>query len=146
MLQYHVISDSVKAGDLKDSQVVKTLSGLEVTIIKRDGGVYVNDAKVVMADVIGSNGVVHIVDKVILPPAAETASQNVVQLAVATPDLSTLVQAVTAADLVGALSGAGPFTVLAPTNAAFAALPKADLDDLLKPENLEKLQACSSTT
>jgi len=67
VLQYHVISGSIKAGDLKDSQVVKTLSGQEVTIVKRDGGVYVNDAKVVTADVIGSNGVVHIVDKVILP-------------------------------------------------------------------------------
>jgi uncharacterized surface protein with fasciclin (FAS1) repeats len=73
-------------------------------------------------------------------PAAANTAQNIVELAVATPDLSTLVQAVTAADLVGALSGAGPFTVFAPTNAAFAALPKADLDDLLKPENKVKLQ------
>jgi uncharacterized surface protein with fasciclin (FAS1) repeats len=57
-----------------------------------------------------------------------------------------LVIAVKAGDLAGALSGAGPFTGFAPTNAAFAALPQVDLDDLLKPENLEKLQACSSTT
>ncbi len=74
------------------------------------------------------------------PAAANTAAQNIVELAVATPDLSTLVTLVTAADLAGALSGAGPFTVFAPTNAAFAAVPKADLDDLLKPENKEKLQ------
>ena len=62
MLQYHVISDSVKAGDLKDSQVVKTLNGMEVAIIKRGGAVYVNDAnlKVITADVIGSNGIVHV--------------------------------------------------------------------------------------
>jgi len=73
VLQYHVISGSIMAGDLKDSQVVKTLSGQEVTIVKRDGGVYVNDAKVVAADVIGSNGVVHIVDKVIRPPVAATS-------------------------------------------------------------------------
>jgi uncharacterized surface protein with fasciclin (FAS1) repeats len=79
VLQYHVISGSIKAGDLKDSQVVKTLSGLEVTIVKRNGAVYVNDAKVVTADVIGSNGVVHIVDKVILPPAAGTAAQTTVK-------------------------------------------------------------------
>ena len=49
VLKYHVISGSIKAGDLKDSQVVKTLSGLDVTIVKRDGAVYVNDAKVVTA-------------------------------------------------------------------------------------------------
>jgi uncharacterized surface protein with fasciclin (FAS1) repeats len=60
VLQYHVISDSVKAGDLKDSQIVKTLNGMEVAIIKRGGAVYVNDAKVITADVIGSSGVVQV--------------------------------------------------------------------------------------
>ena len=65
-----MISGSIKAGDLRDSQVVRTLNGLSVTIVKRNGAVYVNDAMVVTPDVIGSNGVVHIVDKVIFPPAA----------------------------------------------------------------------------
>ena len=68
-------------------------------------------------------------------------SQNIVELAVATPELSTLVTAVTAADLVDTLSGEGPFTVLAPTNDAFAALPEGTLDTLLEPENIEDLQA-----
>jgi uncharacterized surface protein with fasciclin (FAS1) repeats len=62
-------------------------------------------------------------------------SANIVGLAVATPDLSTLVTAVKAASLVDTLSGAGPFTVFAPTNAAFAALPAGTVDTLLMPEN-----------
>lgn len=60
---------------------------------------------------------------------------NIVELAKATPQLSTLVQAVVAADLVDTLSSPGTFTVFAPTNDAFAALPAGVLDDLLKPEN-----------
>jgi uncharacterized surface protein with fasciclin (FAS1) repeats len=68
--------------------------------------------------------------------AADKAPQSdIVELAVATPDLSTLVSAVTAADLVTTLQGEGPFTVFAPTNAAFNALPAGTLDSLLLPEN-----------
>ena len=66
-------------------------------------------------------------------------TQNIVQLASATPDLSTLVAAVKAAGLVDTLSSKGPFTVFAPTNEAFAKLPKATLDNLLKPENKQQL-------
>lgn len=78
-------------------------------------------------------------------PAAETtmvepaAPATVVDIAVGSNDHSTLVAAVTAAGLVETLSGPGPFTVFAPTNAAFAALPAGTLDELLKPENKEKL-------
>lgn len=63
------------------------------------------------------------------------ASQNIVQIAAGNSDFSTLVAAVKAAGLVDTLSGPGPFTVFAPTNAAFAALPAGTLDTLLKPEN-----------
>merc|ERR1719182_214111 len=72
--------------------------------------------------------------------AHRPARKNTVELAAATPDLSTLVTAVTAGDLTGALSGAGPLTVFAPTNAAFAAVPKAVLDALLDPANKASLQ------
>jgi uncharacterized surface protein with fasciclin (FAS1) repeats len=69
-----------------------------------------------------------------MPVATPVAQGNtIVDLAVETEDLSTLVSAVTAADLVDTLSGAGPFTVFAPNNAAFAKVPKATLDGLLKP-------------
>lgn len=68
-------------------------------------------------------------------------SQDIVALAVATPDLSTLVTAVQAADLVETLQSEGPFTVFAPTNEAFAALPEGTLDTLLQPENKDQLVA-----
>jgi uncharacterized surface protein with fasciclin (FAS1) repeats len=67
------------------------------------------------------------------------SQENIVSLAVATPELSTLVAALKAADLVGTLSGSGPFTVFAPTNEAFAALPAGLVTNLLKPENKAEL-------
>ena len=67
------------------------------------------------------------------------AGKTIVDLAVATKNLSTLVAALKAADLVGTLSGTGPFTVFAPTNEAFAALPAGVLANLLKPENKAEL-------
>jgi uncharacterized surface protein with fasciclin (FAS1) repeats len=66
-------------------------------------------------------------------------TKDVVATAQSTPGLSTLVTAVQAAELVDALKGAGPFTVFAPTNEAFAALPAGTLDNLLKPENKDQL-------
>jgi uncharacterized surface protein with fasciclin (FAS1) repeats len=76
------------------------------------------------------------------PMGAEApASQNIVALAQGNADLSTLVTAVTAAGLDETLSGPGPFTVFAPTNAAFAKVDKATLEGLLKPEAKDKLGA-----
>ncbi|MDR2206407.1 MAG: fasciclin domain-containing protein [Flavobacteriaceae bacterium] len=69
----------------------------------------------------------------------ENSKPNIVQTAVGNADFSTLVKAVQAAGLVDALSNAGPFTVFAPTNAAFDKVPKETLEDLLKPENKQKL-------
>jgi uncharacterized surface protein with fasciclin (FAS1) repeats len=66
---------------------------------------------------------------------------TIVEVAAANPDFSTLVAAVKAAGLVDTLNGAGPFTVFAPNNAAFAKLPAGTVEDLLKPENKEKLVA-----
>ncbi len=71
----------------------------------------------------------------------KAATQNIVEKAAATDDFSTLVAAVTAADLAGTLSGDGPFTVFAPTNDAFAALPDGTVETLLKPENKGQLQS-----
>lgn len=72
--------------------------------------------------------------------AAMYPTKNIVENAVNSKDHTTLVAAVKAADLVDVLSSAGPFTVFAPTNEAFNALPKGTVDNLLKPENKEKLQ------
>ena len=71
--------------------------------------------------------------------AADAQSKTVVEIAAGNADFSTLVTAVKAADLATALGGSGPFTVFAPTNAAFEKVPKAKLDELLKPENKAKL-------
>jgi uncharacterized surface protein with fasciclin (FAS1) repeats len=70
----------------------------------------------------------------------DVSAKNIVQVAVGSKDHTTLVAAVTAAELVDVLSNAGPFTVFAPTNDAFSKLPAGTVDDLLKPENKEKLQ------
>ncbi len=69
----------------------------------------------------------------------DVSAKNVVQVAIGSKDHTTLVAAVQAADLVNALSNAGPFTVFAPTNEAFAALPAGTVDGLLKPEKKEAL-------
>jgi transforming growth factor-beta-induced protein len=96
----------------------------------------INDATVTTPDVKASNGVVHIINKVLIP--ADFTAPNIPALA-QSANLTTLVAAVTAGNLSAALSG-GPLTVFAPTNAAFAALPAGVLDALLKPENLKSLQ------
>merc|ERR1712146_791921 len=111
-------------------------------------GVYVSPdgkdfKKVIAADNLATNGVAHIIDGVLLPPAALSAEAeptvNIVELAQSVPTLSTLVAAVVAGDLAETLSSPGPFTVFAPTNDAFGALPEGTLDSLLKPENKDPL-------
>jgi uncharacterized surface protein with fasciclin (FAS1) repeats len=104
---------------------------------------------VIKADNVASNGVVHIIDGVLLPPSSTairaasptpaSATKNIVQLAESVDDLSTLVAAVVAGDLADTLSSPGPFTVFAPTNEAFAALPPSVLAKLMKPENKKEL-------
>ena len=71
---------------------------------------------------------------------AKATSGTIVEIAAGNPDFSTLVKAVKAAELTETLSGKGPFTVFAPTNEAFAALPKGTLEKLLKPENRDELR------
>lgn len=81
---------------------------------------------------------------VILSPVAaraEKPTKNVVEIAAGNKDFSTLVTAIKAAGLAETLSGTGPFTIFAPTNEAFAKLPAGTLEDLLKPENKDKLAA-----
>merc|ERR1712107_623636 len=95
---------------------------------------------VTAADNEASNGVVHIIDGVLLPPSGLRADKpNIVELAQSVDDLSTLVAAVVAGDLAETLSSPGPFTVFAPTNEGFGKLPEGTLDMLLKPENKDQL-------
>lgn len=119
ILLYHVIGSKAMSTDLK-SGYFPTLSksaGNSISMyISVEGGVSINkNTKVTAADIAAKNGVIHVVDKVILPP-------SVVNIALDNDNFSILVQAVVKAGLVDALSGSGPFTVFAPTNAAFTAL------------------------
>lgn len=126
ILLYHVVAGEVKSSAITTGYVKSaspfgaTTSTLSLYIAKSNAGVSINkDVNVTTADVDASNGVVHVVDKVIALP-------TIVNHALNNPDFSTLVAALTRADLgvdyVTLLSGAGPFTVFAPTNAAFTAL------------------------
>lgn len=147
ILTYHVVSGEVRASDIKDGAKVTTIEGRDVTTSLTTAGVFINNAKVITADVGASNGVVHIIDAVLLPPAPSTPSPSVAQgpsivdLAVATPSLSILVTALKSAGLVDVLGGPGPFTVFAPTNDAFEALPAGVVENLLKPDNKDQLVA-----
>merc|ERR1711937_624939 len=145
VLEYHVVAGAaVFSKDLKPSQHVKTLEGEQLLVTKsRRAGVHINGkAKVTTADVRATNGVVPIIDTVLIPAKiANAASKSIVELAASTKDLSTLVTALTAGKLVTALEGKGPFTVFAPTNEAFAKLPKATLNSLLEPKNVKLLDA-----
>merc|ERR1712193_178820 len=145
ILTYHVLPAQVLSTDLKFFQSVGTVEGKHGHVVKTNKGVYVGPSvkelkTVVGADNLASNGVAHIIDGVMLPPAGLTdAKPNIVELAQSVDDLSTLVAAVVAGDLVETLSSPGPFTVFAPTNEAFGALPEGTLDSLLKPENKDQL-------
>jgi transforming growth factor-beta-induced protein len=120
ILTFHVVSGKVMSGDLTDGMVAPTVNGESITFDLSDG-VKVNGATVTTADVEASNGVIHIIDKVLIPSDFELYP-TVVDIAVNNEGFSTLVAALTKAGLVGALQAEGPFTVFAPTDAAFAAL------------------------
>lgn len=122
VLTYHVISGRIESAQIPLGKAVSTLQG---DIFKVDSAATVltitdgrnRNPKIVATDLQAANGLVHLVDKVLLP-----ADKTIVQTAQALPQFSILVEAVVAANLQATLSGTGPFTVFAPTNDAFAAL------------------------
>merc|ERR1719163_1161470 len=136
VLTYHVVASAVKASDLKNGESIKTVEGTSVTASVSKSGVKINDSNVTTADVLASNGVVHIIDSVLLPKDLKLPTTSVVGLAAATKDFSTLVTAVKAAGLVDTLSAEGPFTVFAPTNEAFARVHPYALKKLLSNKSL----------
>ncbi len=119
ILLYHAVAGKVYSYQLSNG-FVRTFNGAAVEV-KLNGGVMINDAKVVRADVKALNGVIHVIDKVLMPP-----TKNIVEIAAGNPNFSILVDAVVYAGLDGVLATGGPFTVFAPTNDAFLAL----LDEL----------------
>lgn len=123
ILLYHLVRGRVRAADLKPG-ALPTLQGAAVRV-STTGGVKIDEASVVAADVEASNGIIHVIDSVLLPPP------GILELALGNPDFSTLVTAVQAAGLVETLQAAGPYTLFAPNNAAFAKLPPGTIEALL---------------
>ena len=132
ILTYHVVNGSVTSKDVAKLNSAGTLQGA-ILRIDASKGVRVNDANVVTADLRASNGIIHVIDTVLLPPS------DIVDTAVGADNFKTLVTAVKEAGLVEALKGKGPFTVFAPTDEAFAKLPEGTIPALL--QDKEKLGA-----
>lgn len=136
-LYYHITPGALTTSFFQDGQRIPTLDGtsqgaLVVGVSGSPGNFRVNGAKINPADVIASNGVIQVIDKVLVPENIDLPARDIVQTAIAVPILSTLVKAVTAAGLAGALSQPnGPYVVFAPTDAAFAAVPAQVLNCLL---------------
>jgi transforming growth factor-beta-induced protein len=134
ILTGHVVNGKIMAADIKNGQVITTIDGTKLLVSIINGKVMVGDATVTLTDLMASNGVAHMINKVLLPLKPKT--KDIVDIAV--ESAKTLAAAVTAAGLVETLRGNGPFTVFAPTDAAFASIQK-EVDNLLKPENKTKL-------
>jgi len=141
ILKYHVLNGKFGSSVLKATQTVATLNGpggSQVTITSDGNAVKFAAATITAADVAASNGVIHVIDKVVIPPALD-----IVRKAICAGH-TVLAEALTKAKLVSTLQGAGPFTVFAPTDAAFTAaltalkitkaqlLARTDLADILK--------------
>ena len=141
ILTYHVVGANLPAGKVLDANRVTTLQGqsLAVEVMRSDDpshkvtGVKVGGANVTKTDIMGSNGVIHVIDTVLIPAG------NIVEVASKAGSFKTLLAAAKAAGLADTLANGGPFTVFAPTDAAFAALGQDTIASLLRPENKAKL-------
>ena len=134
ILTYHVVPGKVLAAEAIKLSGAPTLSGQRLNLVFKGSQLTVDGAKVVKTDIAASNGVLHVVDQVLLP------SENDLATTVSKAgSFKTLLAAATAAGLADALKGEAPLTVLAPTDEAFAKLPADTLAALLKPENKDAL-------
>jgi transforming growth factor-beta-induced protein len=133
ILTYHVVAGNLPAGKVTAQKELTTVQGAPLQVAVQANQVTIGGAQVVKADVMAANGVIHVIDAVLLPPA------NIVATAAKAGKFQTLLAAATAAGLADTLANGGPFTVFAPTDEAFAKLGKDTLDDLLKPDNKDKL-------
>ncbi len=117
LLQYHVLTKPLTSSEITSGLTAETLNGEDVTFfVNKNGRVFVNDnIRVENADAVADNGVLHTIEAVLFP---SWVNKNVAQVVGDNPDLSSLTAFVTQANLVGDLSGQGPFTVFAPTDDA----------------------------
>jgi len=140
LLFYHSLGQEVGSDVLSDGMTAETLNGEEIILnlnpprVNEDSAILIDAG---LVDIKASNGVIHGIDTVLTPTSV---TSNIVEIGMAHDDFSTLVEAVKVAGLVDTLTGEGPFTLLAPTNDAFAALDDGVIDSLLLPENVDMLK------
>lgn len=144
ILKYHVVPGRVLAQDVVKVNSTKTLLGRERLAITSNTGIKINNAAVTKADILCSNGVIHVIDSVLLPPDASSVSNprrsnGILAVAEKAGTFKTLLAALKVTGLDAALEQDGPFTVFAPTDDAFAKLPAKTLKKLLTPEGKEDL-------
>lgn len=128
ILLYHVVAGQVMASDVVSLSSAEAANGKSIAIRAEGGGVMLNEANVIIADIKARNGVIHVIDTVLLPPPE---MPSIADIAAGDERFSTLVAALSAAGLVDTLDSEGPFTVLAPTDDAFAKLPAGTVEALL---------------
>jgi len=133
ILLFHVASQRLMAKDVVNMSNITTLEGQKLQVNVTDKGVLVGKAKIIMTDINASNGVIHEIDAVLIPP-----EKDIVETAKDDGNFTTLLTALNATNLTDTLKGEGPFTVLAPTDKAFAALPEGTIETLLN--NTSKLK------
>jgi uncharacterized surface protein with fasciclin (FAS1) repeats len=135
IVSFHAYDGELRAADViaLGGTAATMLNDKDLRIDVIDGSVILSfegnrEALVIETDILATNGVIHVIDAVLDP---DDATEDIVDTAVANGNFTTLVTAVTAADLVDTLKGDGPLTVFAPTDAAFDALPEGTLEALL---------------
>ena len=132
ILKHHAVGASVMSGALTNGQVVTTLFGADVTVTINANGVFIDNAQVTVADILADNGVVHVIDAVLVPSTITLPIPNTIYDIVSnSTDHTTLKTAIDACALDVVLSDPGSLTLFAPTDAAFNALPAGMLAALL---------------
>jgi uncharacterized surface protein with fasciclin (FAS1) repeats len=141
ILTYHVVDGSVFAADVVGLETAPTLQGEEIAISVDGDTVYLNETvAIITTDIEASNGVIHVIDSVLLPPSVTAAmaeedemmaESSIAEIAAEAGNFNTLLAALEAAGLAETFAGEGNFTVFAPTDDAFAALPEGTVEALL---------------
>ncbi len=134
ILTYHVVPGRVLAKDAFGLSNAPTVNGQRLSINRQDGKLQIDQSRLVATDIQCTNGVIHVIDTVLMPQ-----TDRIPAVAQQAGQFKTLLAAVEAAGLAETLNGKGPFTVFAPTDAAFEKLPAGTVETLLQPENRDKL-------
>jgi len=131
VLLYHVANGTLMTEDLANVSNVTTLQGSQLPVNVTDEGIFVGDAEVTQANITADNGVIHVIDTVLIPPEGPAGENDIIETATQEGNFTTFLLAVGAANLTEDLKGEGPYTIFAPTDEAFNALPDGTVEALL---------------